>query len=90
MKYDIIWYATPQRARSRTKWIVYDDVGTLAIENSQFSFRGTRTQVEPTKIESLVLTRQNVNIVSYFIVCLLVLPVFMLFAYSSMILTSLH
>ena len=81
MKYDKIWYATPQRARSRTKWIVYDDVGTLAIENSQISFQGTRTRVEPTKIESLVLTRQSANIVSYFIMCLLVLPLFMLFAY---------
>jgi hypothetical protein len=77
-----IWYATPGRARSRSKWLVYDDVGTLSIDGTQFSFQGNSTRLERQILESAVLTRQRVNIVTYLLVCLVAFLPYALIAYG--------
>lgn len=69
MKFNNVWYATPRRARSRTKWLVYDDVGTLTVEGAQFSFDGNNFRLIRQIVESAVLTRQHIDIVTYLIVC---------------------
>jgi len=83
MKFSPVWYASPRRARSRTKWLVYDDVGTLSVEGAQFSFEGNSTRLDRQIVESAVLTRQRVNIVSYLLVCLAALLPYSLIAYGA-------
>jgi hypothetical protein len=82
MKFSRIWYATPGRARSRTKWLVYDDVGTLSVEGAQISFEGNSIRLDRQIVESAVLTRQRVNVVTYLLVCLVAFLPYALIAYG--------
>jgi antibiotic biosynthesis monooxygenase (ABM) superfamily enzyme len=81
MKYDDIWYATPRRADSRTKLIVYDEVGSLIVEGAQFAFQGTKTNITLRRIEFAVLVGQKANLITYLIVSLIVLPWSLFIAY---------
>ena len=80
MQFNPTWYASRQRARSRTKLLVYDDLGLLSVEGRLLSFAGGGTQFQRT-IASVELTRQRLNLATYAIVCLLALPLYAVIAY---------
>jgi hypothetical protein len=82
MEFQPTWYATPNRARSVTKWIVYDDVGTIDVRNGQVSFQGKKLRLEWGTVTDVILTRQRVNWVSHLIVAVASLPMYLLIAFA--------
>lgn len=75
-----IWYASEQRARSATKFIVYDDIGTLSLGNNRIEFAGPRIDLAIATISNVMLRHQRWNWVAYLLVNLAVSP-FYLFWY---------
>jgi hypothetical protein len=68
MKQQRIWYASEERAKSRVKFVVFDDVGRLTFENSRLVFAGKKHQFEISMNARPKLTRQSWNWVTYLLV----------------------
>jgi hypothetical protein len=72
-----VWYATPARVRSITKWIVFDDRGPLEISGSGLQYKGKHYGVAATQILSVKLTRQSIAWVSFLIANALIVAYFL-------------
>jgi hypothetical protein len=73
--FDNIWYATEKRARSATKLIVYDDIGTLIIKGNGLLFAGSKTDQIFEEIHDISLSRQSLNWITYLVAIVVFTPI---------------
>lgn len=64
-----VWYASEKRINSITKFLVFDDSGTLEISNKTIEFRGPKNtiNIDKNNIKNISLVKQKINWVTYVI-----------------------
>ena len=67
MEFAQVWYSSETRAKSRTKFIVFDDVGTLMAEQARLEFRGRVHHIEIAPVATPLLVAQHLNTVTHVI-----------------------
>lgn len=62
-----VWYASEKRIKSITKFVVFDDSGTLEISDKAIKFIGPihKITINKSDIRDISLVKQNINWVSY-------------------------
>lgn len=70
-----VWYATEKRAKSASKLLVYDDVGSVEIRNGTFEFLGSTIGIRIDEINRIYLGRQKVNWLTYLIGMVIFVPI---------------
>jgi hypothetical protein len=79
MRFESVWYASEAKVRSRSKFIAFDDTGTINLFADAIVFRGRRTRVEVLNVAEPRLVRQSWPWTSFIIVNLVVLPAHLFF-----------
>jgi hypothetical protein len=69
-----VWCASESRLRSRSKVLVYDDVGTLTIDGGAAEFRGPKLNFALSDLEEPQLVRQSMPWIAYLAANVLLLP----------------
>jgi hypothetical protein len=69
-----VWYATPDRAGSLTKLVVFDDAGSLEVSPRGSAFSGRNGRIDLGGISSVSLSRQRLPWVTYALVNAVTLP----------------
>jgi len=62
-----VWYASEKRIKSITKFVVFDDSGTLEISDKAIKFIGPihKITISKSDIRDISLVRQNINWIAY-------------------------
>lgn len=75
-----VWYATPDRAASLTKLVVFDDSGSLEVSPQGSIFSGKRGMLD-LGIRTVSLSRQRLPWVTYGLTNAMLVPVLLLFVW---------
>lgn len=70
-----VWYATPDRAGSLTKLVVFDDAGSLAVAPQGCAFSGKNGRIDVGGISAVSLSRQRLPWGTYALVNAVTVPV---------------
>lgn len=75
-----VWFASEQRVKSPTKFLVFDDRGPLDVSSEGIEFRGKRgsISISGSAIRDISISRQKLNWVTYLIVNALLVVYFLL------------
>jgi hypothetical protein len=76
-----VWYATPERAASLTKLVVFDDSGSLEVSPQECTFSGKR-EILDLDTCTVSLARQRLPWVTYALMNALLVPVLLLYVWS--------
>lgn len=62
-----VWYASEKRINSITKFLVFDDSGTLEISDKTIEFKGPiyKIKINKSQVKDISLVRQKINWVIY-------------------------
>ena len=60
-----VWYATPEKLESTTKFVVFSDRGSLEVLPDQLQYRGKKVTLSLRKVAAVFLTRQRIPWVGY-------------------------
>src|SRR5258706_4394957 len=63
-----VWYATPEKVKSMTKFVVFSDRGSLDVLPDQIQYRGKKFTVSMRKVVVVSLTSQRIPWVTYALV----------------------
>jgi hypothetical protein len=63
-----IWYATPERIESMTKFVVFSDRGSLDVFPDRIEYKGKESAVSMRSVTAVSLTGQQIPWVTYAIV----------------------
>jgi hypothetical protein len=74
-----VWYATPARAASLTKLVVFDDSGSLEVSPQESFFSGRRGRIDLGSASVVSLTRQRLPWVIYALINAALVPPLLLF-----------
>ena len=77
-KIENIWYATEQRALNTSKFLVYDDKGTLEMKDNKLFFLGSKGKLDFDQIQNIFLSRQRWNWKMWLLGLLLFSPIYYL------------
>jgi hypothetical protein len=75
-----VWYATPDRAASLTKLVVFDDSGSLEVSPQECTFSGKRGILDLDN-STVSLARQRLPWVTYALLNALLVPVLLLYVW---------
>lgn len=60
-----VWYATPEKIESMTKFLVFNDRGSLDVLPDEIQYRGKKVTVSMRKVIAVSLTSQRIPWVTY-------------------------
>jgi hypothetical protein len=67
-RFESVWYATPEKVQSMTKFIVFSDRGTLDVLPGGLQYHGKKVSLSMPKVVAVALTRQQIPWLTYVIV----------------------
>ena len=73
-----VWYAGKDKIESVTKFIVFDDRGTLTVAPGRMRYAGRKNSLDITDVLDLSLVKQRVNWVTY-VITVSIASVYLLF-----------
>jgi hypothetical protein len=88
IEYRAVWYASKDKIESVTKFIVFDDRGTLAVAPGRLRYAGRKHAFDIADILEVGMVKQRVNWVTY-VVTVSIASVYLLFQGFSPIATAL-
>lgn len=70
-----VWYASEEKLKSRTKFIVFDDSGVIETSDETIDFKGPiyTINISKSQIKNVALVRQKINWIMYLVVNIAVL-----------------
>lgn len=77
-----VWYASDERFRTASKLIAFEDKGTLNGGDNALQFSGRKHGLSVTDIRNIELVRQPLPWITYLIMNVVLISIFVLFAWD--------
>ncbi len=71
-----IWFASEKRALSASKFLVYDDQGSLEVDGDKLIFLSSKERLIFDQIQDISLSRQRWNWITWILGLLIILPIY--------------